>query len=121
MHGDDVGAGLGERLNILFGLDDHQVDVDAFLRGGSNRLDDDGANRDVGHEAAIHYVDVNPIGPRLIDRLDFGLKTAKISGKDRGGDSEGFGRAWHDWSQAPQGGRVNAHPFLDRATTRKRQ
>jgi serine/threonine protein kinase len=121
VHGDHVRAGIGKRLNIFLGFDDHQMDVDRLSCRGTNRFHDQRTNRDVGHETTVHDVDVNPIGACLVDRLDFSLKTAKISGKDRGGDSEGLRRSRHGSSQAPEGQCVNAHPFLDPASPRKRQ
>jgi hypothetical protein len=88
MHRNDVRPGLGECLNILLGFDDHQVYVDHLSRRRTNRFHNRRANRDVGHETPVHDIDVNPIGASFIDRLDFSRKAAKISGKDRGGNSE---------------------------------
>ena len=82
VHGDHVRPGLRKRLNIFLRFDNHEMGVDGLRRRGTDRLHDQRTNRDVGHETAIHDIDVDPIGARLIDRLDFSLKTAKISGKD---------------------------------------
>jgi len=121
VHGDHVRPGVSKRLNIFLGLDDHEMDVDRLSGRSANRFDDQRADRDVGHETTVHDVDVDPIGSRLVDRLDFSLKTAKISGKHRRSDSEGSWRAGHGGSQAPEGQCVNAHPFLDPASPRKGQ
>jgi hypothetical protein len=88
VHRDDVGPGVGECLNIFLGFDDHEVDINHLLGRCADCFHDRRANRDVGHETAVHDIDVNPVGACLVDRLDFSLKTAKISGKDGGGDSE---------------------------------
>ncbi len=121
VHCDHVCTGISKGLNIFLWFDDHEMDVDCLCRCGANRFDNQRANRDVGHETAVHDVDVNPVGAGPVDRLDFSLKTAKISGKDRWGDSEGLGRFGHGSSQAPEGRCVNAHPFLDPARSRKGQ
>jgi hypothetical protein len=73
-----VGASLCKRLNILLGFDDHEMHVDRLLRGFTDGIDNDWADGEVGHETPIHDVDVNPVCTRLIDRLDFSLKAAKI-------------------------------------------
>jgi hypothetical protein len=91
VHGDDVRTRIGKRLNIFLGLDNHQMDIHDLLGCRANRSYDQWANRDVGHETAVHDVDVDPIRASAVDRLDFSLKPAKISGKDRGGNSQRLG------------------------------
>ena len=63
-----VGAGPNEVLKVALGLDDHEMDVEGLNSGASDCLDHDRAERDVRHEAAIHHVDVNPIGASGINR-----------------------------------------------------
>jgi hypothetical protein len=105
--GDDVGARVGKRLNIFLRLDDHEMNVDDFFRRGTDGLHHERANRDVRHETAVHDVYVDPIGASSINRLDFSLKAAKISGKNRRGDSEGLWGSGHGSSQALRGQHVN--------------
>ena len=53
-------------------------------------IDDHGTNCDVGDESAIHDVHVNPVGARLIHRLDLTARDITIiSGeRDRLGSQE---------------------------------
>jgi hypothetical protein len=83
------------------------VHVDDALGGGTYGFHDQGPDGDVWNESAIHDVHVDPIRARSINRLDFGAKAAKISGKNGRGDPDGLRRARHGSSQAPQGRRVN--------------
>ena len=119
VHRNDVGARLGKRLNILLGFDDHEVNVDHALRRSSDGFDHHGADCDVRHEATIHDIDVDPVGARLVDGLDFSLEAAKIGRKHRRRDSKRLWRAGHGSSQAPQGHRVNGIPSLTRPVPAK--
>ena len=105
--GDDVRAGIGKRLNIVIGVDNHEVDIDDALGRRTDRLDDEWPNRDVRNESTVHDIDVNPIRAGLAHGPDFGLKSAKIGGKNGWSDSERFWGAGHGSSQAPQRHRVN--------------
>lgn len=107
MDGDDVRPGVSERLNIVIRIDNHEVNIDHALGRRADRLHDERPNRDVRNESTVHDVDVNPIGSGLPDRLNFGLKAPKISGKNGRGDSERLWGAGHRSSQAPQRHRVN--------------
>ena len=62
VHRDPIGARGGEVLEVAVGLDDHEVDVDRKRRRGPDRLDDGRPDRDVGDEAPVHDIDVNPVG-----------------------------------------------------------
>ncbi len=64
-----IGAGAGEIFEVTFGLDDHQMDIDRLLRRLAHGLDDDRADRDVRDEAPVHDIDMDPIGPRPVDRV----------------------------------------------------
>ena len=68
--GDDVRASLGEVRDAELGLDDHGVGVENLVGDGAERVDDEGADGDVGDEAAVHDVDVDPLSAGLIDSLD---------------------------------------------------
>ena len=87
--GDDVGAGLGEGLEIGIGGPDHQVDVHHRLHMRAQRCDHIGADGDVGHEMAIHHVNMNPVGAMCLDRLYLAAKVGEIGGQDRRGDFDG--------------------------------
>ena len=67
MDGDRVGAGGGESLDPAGWLDDHEVDVDRELGCGADSLDDRETDADVGHEDAVHDVDVDEVGAGRFD------------------------------------------------------
>mmetsp|Transcript_2000 Transcript_2000/g.9027 ORF Transcript_2000/g.9027 Transcript_2000/m.9027 type:complete len:298 (-) Transcript_2000:14-907(-) len=87
--GDDVGASLGEVRDAELGLDDHEVAVEHLVGDGAERVDDEGADGDVGDEAAVHDVDVDPLGAGLIDSLDLGAEGGEVGGEDGWGDDDG--------------------------------
>ena len=62
VEGDDVGACLGEGLEVFLRLHDHQVDVEGLLGFLLDGLHHGDAKGDVGHEAAVHHVAVEPVG-----------------------------------------------------------
>ena len=98
MHGDDVGAGLGERLEIRVARRDHQVHVEHLLAVRPQRLHHVRPDRNVGDEMAVHHVDMDPVGAGLIDGADLVAELGKIGGKDRGGDDERAVQAFLRWS-----------------------
>ena len=78
VEGDDVGAGLGEGLEVLLRLHDHQVDVEGllgFLLDGLHHWDAEG---DVRHEAAVHHVAVEPVGLAAVDHLDVSFQVEEV-------------------------------------------
>jgi len=87
MHRNDVRSRSGKVGNVPLGLDNHQVHVDGKLGGLSDSLDNDGTERDVGYEAPIHDVDVNPIGACGGDGANFFVETAEVGGENRRGDA----------------------------------
>ena len=88
MHGDDVGARLGEGFEIGIARRDHQMHVERLLGVGPDRFDDIRADRNVGHEMAVHDVDMDPVGAGGIDRADLLAELGEIGGEDRRGDDE---------------------------------
>ena len=48
-----------------------------------------GPNGQVGHEMAVHDVDVDPVGAGLVDRTHFLAEAGEIGGQDGGGDDHG--------------------------------
>ena len=91
LHGNDVGAGIGEVGDVVLRLHDHQVHVEGLARNRSQGLHDQGTDRDVGHEAAVHYVNVNPVSACLVDGTHVFAKTGEIGGEDRWRDHQGLG------------------------------
>ena len=50
------------------------------------------ADGEVGHEMAVHDVDVDPVGAGLVDRADFLAELGEVGGQDRRGDERA--RPW---------------------------
>ena len=86
MDGDDVGAGLGEGVEERVDRRDHQMDVERLGGVRAERLHHRRADREVGHEMAVHHVDVDPVGAGLVDRAHFLAEPGEVGGEDRGGD-----------------------------------
>ena len=86
MDGDVVGAGLGERIEEIVDRRDHEVYVERLLGVGAKRLHHGRADRQVGHEMAVHHVDVDPVGARFVDRPHVLAKLREVGGQDRGRD-----------------------------------
>ena len=79
---DKVGNECGNGLN-------HQMNVKHFFRGGANGFDNGRAERDVGNEMAVHDVDMDVIGTRVVNGGYFRPQFGKIGGKDAWGDFDG--------------------------------
>ena len=89
MHDDQVGAGLGEGLEIGVGRRDHQVGVEAaWSLCGAERLHDVRAEGDVGHEMAVHHVEMDPVRAGLVDRAHLLAQAGEVGGEDRGSDED---------------------------------
>mmetsp|Transcript_69580 Transcript_69580/g.188051 ORF Transcript_69580/g.188051 Transcript_69580/m.188051 type:complete len:374 (+) Transcript_69580:542-1663(+) len=83
--GYDVGPGLREVLDALLGLHDHEVAVHHGVGELlAERVHDQRPDGDVGHEAAVHRVDVDPVRARL-DRISDLLSEAREVGREDGG------------------------------------
>ena len=59
---DPVGARVAEGLHVLRGVRDHQVAVEHGVGHGSDALHERRAEGDVGHEVAVHHVEVEQVG-----------------------------------------------------------
>ncbi len=86
-----IGAGLGEVGNILFRLNDHQVNVEGLFGDGPEGLHHQGTDRDVGNEATVHDIDMNPVGTGFIHGADVLAQACEVGGEDRRGDHQGLG------------------------------
>ena len=81
VEGDDVGARLGEGLEVFLGLHNHQVDIKGllgFLLDGLNDRDSEG---DVRHETPVHHVAVEPVGLAAVDHLDVAFQVEEVGGE----------------------------------------
>ena len=66
---DEIGAGLGEGLDVFLRLGEHQVRVEEqFRAGATQRRESCWTEGQVGHEMTVHDVAVQPDGPGLRDR-----------------------------------------------------
>ena len=83
-----IGAGLGEGGEIALRLDDHQMNVERLCRRAADGLQHDRADGDVGHETAVHHVDMDPIGAGRVDGADLLAQAREIGRQDRGRDED---------------------------------
>ncbi len=88
MHGDDVGAGFGEGIQIGIARRDHQMHVEALLADRADRLHHARADRDVGHEMAVHDIDMDPVGAGGLDATDFVTQFGEVGRKNRRRDDQ---------------------------------
>ena len=78
MNHDLVRPGLGEILDIRFGMFHHEMAVKEQFRHLADFRDDRRAEGQVRHEIAIHDVDVYPVGPAGFDFTDFIPQAGKV-------------------------------------------
>jgi hypothetical protein len=88
MHGDDVGAGLGEGLEVGVARRDHQVHVEGLFGMRAQCRHHVGTDGDVGEEMAVHHVDMHPVGAGRLDRAHFVAELGEIGGEERRGDDQ---------------------------------
>ena len=67
---DDISTGLGEISHTEFGLHDHEMAIEDLVGDGAESIHNQGTDGDVGHEAAIHNINVNPVATGLVNGLD---------------------------------------------------
>ena len=82
MHGDPVGAGCSESLQVPLGLDDHQVKLQR--QGGLATQHADGVHAEcvVGDKDAVHDVDVQPLRPAALEAVH-GISQASEVGRQQ--------------------------------------
>ncbi len=88
VHGDDVGAGFGERLQIGIAGLDHQMDVEDLIAVRAQRLHDIGADGDVGHEMAVHHIDMDPVASGVVDCAHLFAEAREICRQDGRRDND---------------------------------
>ena len=84
----DVGAGLRVLDGHLVGVGDHEVDVGRNGRVGLDGLHDVHAEREVGHEVAVHDVDVHVVCRG--DGIEVGGEVGDVRREDGRGDHDVF-------------------------------
>ena len=82
----------------------HQVAVQGLVGHGAQGIDNQRADGDVGHEAPVHHVDVDPVAPGIINGLD--LRRGAAQGRWAPGPNLGRGAA----RATAQGRRVSCSP-----------
>jgi hypothetical protein len=86
MDGDRIGAGRDEGLEKRIDWRHHQVNVEELLRRLADGCNDRCAEGEIGHEMAVHDIDVDPVGARLVDGANFFPEPCKIRRQDRSAD-----------------------------------
>ena len=79
----DVGAEVGEGLDVAVGIHNHQVHVERLLRMARNGFHHGHAKTDVGHKHAVHDVEVKPLGGRGVHQFHVALEVGEIGRKKR--------------------------------------
>ncbi len=85
----DRGAGLsldqqvirprfGKDAEVALRLDHHEMHIERLRRRAPDRLQHDRPNGDIGHEAAIHHIHMDPVGAGRIDRADLLAQAREI-------------------------------------------
>ena len=80
LNGQNIRPRLREILDVPVGVLDHKMNVQGKLRDLAHRLDHKRPDRDIGHEPAVHDIDVDPVRTGVFDRLDLVTQPAEIRG-----------------------------------------
>ena len=91
MHGQYGRVQVGEGLYVSVGIDNHQMHVKWLCRMASNGLEHRHSEAYVGHEYAVHDVDVMPCGLAPFDHFDVALEVSEISGQKGWSNDVGHG------------------------------
>jgi hypothetical protein len=81
VHRDHVAAGFAEILDVTFGFRDHQMRIEGAPGEPAEILDDLRAPGDIGHERAVHHVEVHVVGACRIDQSDLLRDGGEIGGE----------------------------------------
>ena len=86
--GEEIRPRLGKGLHIAHRLVDHQVHVQKHAGAFADGLHHRHANGEIGDEAAVHHIHVQPVGGG--HPADVPLQVGKIRGEDGGGNFNHF-------------------------------
>jgi len=89
VHRKPIGARLAKRLDEGIDRRNHQMHVERSLGVGPDRLDHHRSDGDIGNEVAVHHIDMDEIGARLLHRFHFRTQRRKVGGKNGWCDSDG--------------------------------
>ena len=95
VHGDDVGAGRRELLHVTLGLHDHEVAIERLGGDLAQRLHHRRTEGDVGNEAPVHHVEVNPLGACAVHFAHLVSESCEVRSENGRSDAERLRRAWH--------------------------
>uniref|UniRef100_A0A0N5A6Y4 Beta-galactosidase n=1 Tax=Parastrongyloides trichosuri TaxID=131310 RepID=A0A0N5A6Y4_PARTI len=96
MDAHDVGARRAIGFQPVVDGGDHQVHVERQGRVRAQGLHHVRADGQVGHEMAVHDIDVDPVGARRFKRADLLAQAGEVAGQDGGADQRGGrGRLGH--------------------------
>ena len=65
-------------LSELARVNNHQVDIKRFLANLGDSLKDGKSETDVGHENAVHYIEVEPVGFTTVNHVDVLCQIGKV-------------------------------------------
>src|SRR5687768_15155309 len=91
-----VGTRIPELFSELGWLFNHQVYIQRFFRGFSEKINDHRTETDIRYKSAIHYIQVIPIRFAFIEHFAIGREIQEICGKKR------WGNDWHSTEFALQ-------------------
>jgi hypothetical protein len=83
VHCHDIRPSLDETLNMLFRLNDHQMDVQRQRGRSFAGSDNIRPKSDIRHKATIHDINVDKIRTTLFTGSQVSSQIVQISGKDR--------------------------------------
>ena len=82
VHGEPVGARVGERVHVAHRFLDHQVHVERHARDAFHGLHDHGTEADVRDEDSVHDVEVEEIGSCVLHLADGIAERSEVRGQD---------------------------------------
>jgi hypothetical protein len=74
---------LGKLFEEKIRVGNHQVCLQRQARDSPERLHNRSSESDVGNEMSVHYIDVNPIGSRLLGFGHLLTQARKVGGENR--------------------------------------
>ena len=87
MNREDVGSGFDKIGCISFRMVDHEVHIQRDRRCLFRGPDDNGADGDVRHEMAVHYVYMNEVRSRLFHIADLLTQSREITTQNGRGNT----------------------------------
>src|SRR5580704_9787018 len=78
MHRDRIGARFDKNPDVLFRLADHQMRIERELGDFANRFQNRHTHRDVGHEMAVHHVEMKQVRSGTLDGANFLAESREV-------------------------------------------